>query len=216
MPTPVGIVGFRGYSGAELIRILHRHLHTEPILLEHRTDSGEDTAPRGARKPRKLSSSAESVKAEGLAVVFLATPPEVSMELTPALLDAGAKVVDLSGAFRLRTPEHYKRWYKSDHTAPALLAEAAYGLPEFFRDQIKPARLVSNPGCYPTAANLAIRPLLDAGILDRAAGIVCDFVCGRVDAVTIDAKPGGIDGIYRDLGRGQRIHCRANLVFNVD
>ena len=187
MPTPVGIVGFRGYSGAELIRILDRHPGTDPILLEHRSDSGEDPSPRGARKPRKLPSSAASVKAEGLAVVFLATPPEVSMELTPAFLDAGAKVVDLSGAFRLRTPEMYKKWYKSDHTAPALLAQAAYGLPEFFRDQIVPARLVSNPGCYPTAANLAIRPLLEAGILDRGAGIVCDAKSGVSGA---GRKPG--------------------------
>lgn len=187
MPTPVGIVGFRGYSGAELIRILDRHPHTEPVLLEHRSDSAEDPSPRGAKKPRILPSSAESVKASGLAVVFLATPPEVSMELTPALLDAGAKVIDLSGAFRLRTPEMYKKWYKSCHTAPALLAEAAYGLPEFFREQIKPARLVSNPGCYPTAANLAIRPLLEAGIVDRRAGIVCDAKSGVSGA---GRKPG--------------------------
>jgi len=187
MPTPVGIVGFRGYSGAELIRLLDRHAHTEPVLLEHRTDSGEEPVPRGARKPRRLPSSAESVKAAGIAVVFLATPPEVSMELTPAILDAGAKVVDLSGAFRLRTPENYKKWYKTDHTASMLLAEAAYGLPEFFREQIKPARLVSNPGCYPTAANLALRPLLDAGMIDRAAGIVCDAKSGVSGA---GRKPG--------------------------
>ena len=187
MTTPVGIVGFRGYSGAELIRILDRHLYTEPVLLEHRSDSGDDPAPRGAKKPRKLPSSADSVKAAGLAVVFLATPPEVSMELTPALLDAGAKVVDLSGAFRLRTPENYKKWYKAEHTAPSLLAEASYGLPEFFSEQIKPARLVSNPGCYPTAANLAIRPLLEAGIVDRGAGIVCDAKSGVSGA---GRKPG--------------------------
>ncbi|MEO8129036.1 MAG: N-acetyl-gamma-glutamyl-phosphate reductase [Bryobacteraceae bacterium] len=187
MSTPVGIVGFRGYSGAELVRILDRHPHTEPVLLEHRSDSGEEAVPRGVKKPRRLASSAESVKAAGLAVVFLATPPEVSMELTPALLASGAKVVDLSGAFRLQTPENYRKWYKADHTAPDLLAEAAYGLPEFFREQIKPARLVSNPGCYPTAANLAIRPLLEAGMIDRAAGIVCDAKSGVSGA---GRKPG--------------------------
>jgi N-acetyl-gamma-glutamyl-phosphate reductase len=178
MPTPVGIVGFRGYSGAELIRILDAHLQTEPVLLEHRSDSGDEPAARGSKKHPKLPSSADSVKAAGLAVVFLATPPEVSMELTPALLEAGAKVVDLSGAFRLRTPDTYKKWYKAEHTQPALLAEAAYGLPEFCRERIKTARLVSNPGCYPTAANLAIRPLLEAGIVDRSAGIVCDGKSG--------------------------------------
>lgn len=94
------------------------------------------------------------------------------------LLDAGARVVDLSGAFRLRTPENYTVWYKAQHTAPALLAEAVYGLPEFCRERIPAARLVSNPGCYPTAANLAIRPMVEAGLIDRAAGVVCDAKSG--------------------------------------
>src|SRR5262249_39681684 len=113
-----------------------------------------------------------------LAVVFLATPQEASMELTPTLLAAGARVVDLSGAFRLRTPENYSAWYKAPHTAPELLAEAVYGLPEFCRERIPGARLVSNPGCYPTAANLAIRPMVEAGLIDRAAGVVCDAKSG--------------------------------------
>ena len=94
------------------------------------------------------------------------------------MLDAGARVIDLSGAFRLRTPENYTTWYKEPHTQPELLAEAVYGLPEFCRERIPAARLVSNPGCYPTAANLALRPLLEAGVVDRAAGIVCDAKSG--------------------------------------
>ncbi len=100
------------------------------------------------------------------------------MELAPALLEAGARVIDLSGAFRLGTAESYQAWYKEAHTAPELLAEAVYGLPEFCRERIPAARLVSNPGCYPTAANLAIRPLVEAGVVDRAAGIVCDAKSG--------------------------------------
>ncbi len=100
------------------------------------------------------------------------------MELAPALLDAGAKVVDLSGAFRLETPENYSKWYQVPHTQPELLKEAAYGLPEFCRASLPAARLVANPGCYPTAANLAIRPLLEAGVVDRSAGIVCDAKSG--------------------------------------
>jgi len=94
------------------------------------------------------------------------------------MLGAGAKVVDLSGAFRLRTPERYTAWYKEPHTEPALLAEAAYGLPEYCRERIRPSRLVANPGCYPTAANLAIRPLVEADVVDRSAGIVCDAKSG--------------------------------------
>jgi N-acetyl-gamma-glutamyl-phosphate reductase len=116
--------------------------------------------------------------AGGIELAFLATPPEVSMELAAGYLERGVKVVDLSGAFRLRTGENYRRWYKEDHAALELLNEAAYGLPEFCRERVKSARLVANPGCYPTAANLAIRPLIQAGLIDRSAGIVCDAKSG--------------------------------------
>lgn len=100
------------------------------------------------------------------------------MELAPAMLEAGARVIDLSGAFRLRTPEAYQRWYGEPHSQKQLLQEAAYGLPEFCRDAVRSARLVANPGCYPTAANLALRPLIEAGVVDRRAGIVCDAKSG--------------------------------------
>jgi N-acetyl-gamma-glutamyl-phosphate reductase len=178
MTTSVGIVGFRGYSGAELVRILERHSHATPVLMEHRSDSAAEVSPRGARKHKIIPCTADAVAAENLAAVFLATPPEVSMELTPSLLQAGAKVIDLSGAFSLRTPENYKQWYKAEHTEPELLQEAAYGLPEFCRERIKGARLVSNPGCYPTAANLALKPLIQKAWIDRSAGIVCDAKSG--------------------------------------
>jgi N-acetyl-gamma-glutamyl-phosphate reductase len=174
---PVGIVGFSGYSGAELVSLLSRHSHVEPVLLEHR-DGGGRSVPLGYEGPRRLPCSPDSVRAAGLAAVFLATPPEVSMELAGPMLDAGAKVIDLSGAFRLGTPENYQRWYKEPHTRPDLLAEAVYGLPEFCRSRVAAARLISNPGCYPTAANLAIKPLLEAGAVARELGIVCDAKSG--------------------------------------
>lgn len=167
MSHVAAIVGHRGYTGAELARIMARHPHIQPLLLEHR--EGAATHPHV---------SASAVRDEGISIVFLATPPEVSIELAPTLLDAGARVIDLSGAFRLRTPAAYATWYNQTHTQPELLAEAAYGLPEFCRERIPAARLVANPGCYPTAANLAIRPLLEAGVVDRAAGIVCDAKSG--------------------------------------
>jgi N-acetyl-gamma-glutamyl-phosphate reductase len=166
---PVGIVGFSGYSGAELVHILTRHPSVEPVLLEHR-----EAEPSIFPGPRRLPYSAHT----GLPLVFLATAPEVSIELVPELLDAGSQVIDLSGAFRLGTVENYQRWYKATHPRPDLLAEAAYGLPEFCRANIPGKRLISNPGCYPTAANLALRPLLEAGVIDRAAGIVCDAKSG--------------------------------------
>src|SRR5579862_7436055 len=173
-----GIVGFMGYSGAELVRLLASHPQAEPILLEHRQDQGGRPAPINYPQPRRAACTAEAVRAEGLAVVFLATPPEVSMELAPAMLDAGAKVIDLSGAFRLRDAATYSRWYKQDHTAPQLFEKAVYGLPEFCRQRIRTAHLIANPGCYPTAANLAIQPLIASGVADRAAGIVCDAKSG--------------------------------------
>jgi N-acetyl-gamma-glutamyl-phosphate reductase len=176
--APVGVVGFRGYSGAELLHLLKRHPYVDPYLLEHRSDSEPGVAPLGTTPEKTLPATATAVKQEGLSLVFLATPPEVSMELAPAYLDAGAKVIDLSGAFRLGDGESYQRWYHSEHKAPSLLAEAVYGLPEFYRDRIKGARFVSNPGCYPTAANLALRPLLNAEVIDRARGVICDAKSG--------------------------------------
>src|ERR1700694_722277 len=94
-----GIVGFRGYSGAELIRILDRHPSVEPVLLEHRSDSADRPQPLNRPRLATVPCTPESVRSESLAVVFLATPAEVSMELAPKLLDAGARVIDISGAF---------------------------------------------------------------------------------------------------------------------
>jgi N-acetyl-gamma-glutamyl-phosphate reductase len=178
MTLLAGIVGYSGFSGAELVHILERHPHVEPVLLDHRDDGPAIPPIRHGRHPRRIPCTAEAVRNERLAVVFLATPPEVSMELSPFFLDARARVIDLSGAFRLGTPENYLTWYKAAHTQPDLLAEAVYGLPEYCRERILGARLLANPGCYPTAANLAIRPLLEAGVIDRSAGVVCDAKSG--------------------------------------
>ncbi len=134
--------------------------------------------PSVVRAPSKYPQTPAAVREEGLDLVFLATPPGASIELAPALLESGVKVIDLSGAFRLRDAETYALWYKEEHSASALFSEAVYGLPEFYRDHIAQARLVANPGCYPTAANLAIRPLIRSGVVDRTCGIVCDAKSG--------------------------------------
>lgn len=171
-------MGFRGYSGVELVSILQKHSGAEPVLLEHREEKEGKPKLRRPGPVAQLPCTPEAVHDSKLDLVFLATPPEVSMDMAPWLLAAGARVIDLSGAFRLRTPERYKAWYKADHTQAALLAEAVYGLPEFYRSQIPGARLISNPGCYPTAANLALRPLIAAGVIERAAGVICDAKSG--------------------------------------
>lgn len=178
MKKNVGIVGFRGYSGVDLVRILSRHPGADLYLMEHRLDAGASPTPIGFRPHNTILCSIDAAKSAHLDCVLLATHPDVSMELTPGLLEAGIKVVDLSGAYRLRTVENYERWYKEAHHQPELLKEAVYGLPEFNREAIAGARLVSNPGCYPTAANLAIRPLIEAGVVDLSAGIVCDAKSG--------------------------------------
>src|SRR5579871_5301161 len=116
----VGIVGYNGYSGAELVRLLSTHGRTEPVLLAHREDQKATLAIRNRRGPARVPCTPQAVHSEELAVVFLATPPDVSMDLAPGMLEAGAKVIDLSGAFRLQTPENYSRWYQEPHTQPAL------------------------------------------------------------------------------------------------
>ena len=172
MRIPVGIAGHSGYSGAELVRLLRPHPNFEPVLLDHR-DSGGHTATL-----RRVPFTETAVRDAGLGAVMLATAPEVSLEAAPWLLALGLKVVDLSGGFRLPTAAEYGRWYGAEHTAPDLLSQAIYGLPEYRRAQIAGAQFVSNPGCYPTAANLALAPLVQAGIPDRAAGVVCDAKSG--------------------------------------
>ena len=174
--SKVGIVGFTGYSGAELLRILKNHPNADPILLEHRPVSN-DELPYGERTPRVPFRPA-TLRDEGIEGVFLATSLEVSMASVPEILDAGIPCVDLSAAFRLRATSDYTRWYKVKHSCPDLLMDAAYGLPEFFREVVRISKLVANPGCYPTAVNLTVRPPIVEALLDRSVGIVCDAKSG--------------------------------------
>lgn len=134
--------------------------------------------PLGKKPPKTIAATPEAIAQEKLDLVFLCTPADASMELAPALLATGTKVIDLSGAFRLGDVQTQERWYKEKHTAPELLDKAVYGLPEFYRNRIRGADFVSNPGCYPTAANLAIRPLVQAQVADRGRGIICDAKSG--------------------------------------
>lgn len=160
------------------MRLLSAHPQITPVLMEHREDAAPSAVIRHQAKIETIAATAEAASEGRLDAVLLATPPEVSLTLAPLFLAAGFRVIDLSGAFRLRTPQAFACWYGSQHPEPELLAEAAYGLPEFYRDAIPGARLVANPGCYPTAANLALRPLLQAGCIDRTAGVVCDAKSG--------------------------------------
>jgi N-acetyl-gamma-glutamyl-phosphate reductase len=173
-----GIVGVSGYAGMELARILSRHAGFE--LVQVSSDKwmgdrlGERLAlPSGAAELICLS-QADGKKAFGrVAVLFLCTPPEVSIELAPLALAAGTRVVDLSGGFRLAASE-YPEWYGFAHADPGLLAQAVYSLPEATgtAGRLPSASLVSNPGCYPTVSALAVLPLLRAGLVDPSSLII--------------------------------------------
>jgi len=165
--TTAAIVGASGYSGLDLTRILSRHPRVRLTAVTSDRWAGEQVSARlplggelGAMAYRPLAES-HAVDAE---VAFLATPAEVSLELAPRLLARGLQVVDLSGAFRLLDPAAYPTWYGFAHTAAPLLAEARYGLPELAREQLRGARLVTNPGCYATAIALGLAPLLRSGL----------------------------------------------------
>jgi N-acetyl-gamma-glutamyl-phosphate reductase len=174
------IVGASGYTGLELTRLLarHPHLHVEALYSDRWADElAGARLPLGARAAAlRYRPLAEGAQADA-EVVFLATPADVSADLAPKLLARGARVVDLSGAFRLADPADYPAWYGFSHPAPELLAEARYGLPELARAGLAGARLVTNPGCYATSIALAVAPLVKAG-LASPDGIVVTGLSG--------------------------------------
>ena len=182
MKKRVSIAGATGYSGGELTAILARHPHAE-IAGVFSSGSGKETpfgrlhpSLRKTAGPPVLPLSVGAVLAGAPDAVFLATPNEVSAEIGPALLEAGITVVDLAGSFRLRDASAYPAWYGFPHPAPALLAKAVYGLTEWCGDELTGARLVANPGCYPTSVLLALKPLRP--VLDLSLPLVCDSKSG--------------------------------------
>ncbi len=185
MGIRAGVIGYTGYSGAELVSLLAGHPHLSLCLLDHRKagDAAGNAAPAPVaagtvRSMEHVPWKAGVVAGQSLDLVFTATPPEISLDIVPEILDQGAKVIDLSGAFRLPSGEQYQRWYHAEHSRPELLPEAVYGLPELHRDAIRKARLVANPGCYPTAAIAALWPLVRQNLVDRKTGIICDAKSG--------------------------------------
>jgi len=166
-----GIVGGTGYTGAELLRLLAQHPEVELATITSRTEAGTrvDAMFPGLRGRVSLAFAAPDKAAlEHCDVVFYATPNGVAMGEARALLDAGVRVIDLSADFRLADVAEWERWYRMKHAAPELISEAVYGLCEVNRDRIKTARLVANPGCYPTAVQLGFLPLIEAGWVDTA------------------------------------------------
>lgn len=165
----VGIVGGTGYTGVELLRLLARHPQAELKAITSRKEAGmpvADMFPNLRGRVKLAFSAPEEAGLENCDVVFFATPNGVAMQQTRALLDAGVKVIDLAADFRIKDVALWEQWYKMEHACPDLVAEAVYGLPEINRAAIKGARLIANPGCYPTAVQLGFLPLLESGAVD--------------------------------------------------
>lgn len=166
----VAVVGASGYSGLEITRLIARHPNLRLVSLYSDRWADELAGarlplPTGLASLRYLPQAhARDLKADA---AFLATPAEVSLELGPVLHSRGVKVVDLSGAFRLLDPAAYPRWYGFEHTAPELLQEARYGLPELGRSALSGATFICNPGCYATAVAMALAPLVKAGVVEK-------------------------------------------------
>lgn len=176
----IGIVGGTGYTGTELLRLLARHPGACVSVLTSRQEAGKRADVLFPALRGFCDAVFEAPDAARLArcqAVFFATPHGTAMQMAPALLAAGVKVIDLSADFRLHDPAVYTRWYAHEHTALDALAEAAYGIPELHRSAIRQARLTAGPGCYPTAVQLALAPLLEAGLIETR-GIIADCKSG--------------------------------------
>jgi len=167
----VGIVGGTGYTGVELLRLLARHSQVELTAITSRKEAGMKVADMFPNLRGRVSLAFTTPEEAGLDkcdVVFFATPNGVAMQQTRALLDAGVKVIDLAADFRIKDVKEWEAWYKLEHACPDLIGEAVYGLPEVNREAIKQARLIANPGCYPTAAQLGFLPLIENSLVDTS------------------------------------------------
>lgn len=176
----VGIVGGTGYTGVELLRLLAAHPQAALQVITSRADAGTSVSqmfPSLRGHVDMQFTHPDEAHLEQCDLVFFATPNGIAMQQARALLDAGVRVIDLAADFRLQDIHVWEKWYGMTHACPELAAEAVYGLPEMNRAQIESARLVANPGCYPTAVQLGFLPLLEAGVID-ADNLIADAKSG--------------------------------------
>lgn len=186
----VGIIGGTGYTGVELLRLLAVHPQVSLELITSRGEAGrrvDDLFPSLRGYVDMVFTEPDTQKLAQCDVVFSATPNGVAMQHAPALLDAGTRLIDLAADFRIKDIVVWEQWYGMQHACPELVDEAVYGLPEVNREQIRDARLIANPGCYPTAVQLGFMPLIEAGLIDS-------------DTLIADAKS-GVSG----AGRGANV-----------
>jgi len=195
------ILGGSGYTGLELIRILANHPLVEVVVITSRQHKGckigevfpglSSFSKLTFQDPANISAI---LKAD---IIFSALPHHASMEIVPDILKKGKRVVDLSADFRLKDAKIYEAWYGKKHIAKALLKKAVYGLPELYRDKIKHAELVANPGCYPTGAILGLAPLLKVGLIDTKS-IIIDSKSGVSGA----GRTASLDTSFAEISEG--------------
>ena len=181
----IGIVGGTGYTGVELLRLLALHPQAELTCITSRGDAGLPVADmfpslRGF-VDLKFSDPASEIATADLSacdLVFFATPHGVAMSQAQALLKANVKIIDLAADFRLQDTSVFEQWYKMPHTCTDILKDAVYGIPELYREKIKNANVIGNPGCYPTTVLLGLAPLLEQGLIDFTAPIIADCKSG--------------------------------------
>jgi len=177
----VGILGASGYTGAELLRLCAQHPRLEVVYATGDSQAGSLAAnlypSLAAEYPNLVFDEFDLARVDGLDVVFLGLPHEASLELVPALVGRVGHVIDLSAAYRLKDASSYPRWYGFEHVQAELLAKAVYGLPELYREELRGAALIATPGCYVTAASLALTPLVRGGLIEPQ-GVIVDAASG--------------------------------------
>lgn len=180
----VGVVGGTGYTGVELLRLLARHAGVQLTAITSRGDAGmrvDDMFPSLRGWVDLTFVAPQEAQLDKCDVVFFATPNGIAMQQARALVDAGVRVIDLAADFRIRDIAEWQKWYGMEHASPELVAEAVYGLPEVSRDRIRTARVLANPGCYPTAVQLGFLPLVESGLVD-VSHLVADAKSGASGA----------------------------------
>ena len=197
----VGVVGGTGYTGVELLRLLAGHPEAELVVITSRSEAGRPVSELFPNLRGSLDlafSEPDIAQLSACDLVFFATPNGTAMGMTPQLLEAGVRVIDLAADFRLRQADQWEQWYGMPHACPQLLEQAVYGLPEVNRDAVAQAQLVANPGCYPTAVQLGFLPLLETGLISS-------------DQLIADAKS-GVSGAGRKAATGSLL-CEASENF---
>ncbi len=192
-----GIVGATGYTGVELVRLLAGHPQVNLKVITSRAEAGTAVADLfpNLRGHLEITFSSPDIKAlKSCDVVFFATPNGTAMDMVDELLEAGVRVIDLAADFRIKDVDVWQQWYGMKHACPDYVTEAVYGLPELNREAIKGARLVANPGCYPTAVSLGFLPLLEKGLVDTS-----DLVADTKSGVSGAGRKGDIGLLMAEL-----------------